>query len=113
MRVFYNVVYRPRNAVARQFEGKAYFLKELQFVSSQVPIFRAAAVHPCGASGAMAGASIALPAKRSDERLYRVYRRAADRHFWLGAGVESGLSMTRPQHFRGFFFLYILIGFFA
>ncbi|MGC8808413.1 MAG: hypothetical protein ACP5QB_12910 [Thiomonas sp.] len=39
MRVFYNVVYRPRNAVARQFEGKAYFLKELQFDSSQAPIF--------------------------------------------------------------------------
>ncbi len=41
MRVFYNFVYRPHNAVARQFEGKPYFLKELQFSYSQAPMFGA------------------------------------------------------------------------
>lgn len=39
LRVFYNFVYRPHNAVARQFEGKPYFLKELQFDYSQAPLF--------------------------------------------------------------------------
>ncbi|HOI66296.1 MAG TPA: proton-conducting transporter membrane subunit, partial [Thiomonas arsenitoxydans] len=39
LRVFYNFIYRPQNAVARQFEGKAYFLKELQFDYSQAPLF--------------------------------------------------------------------------
>jgi hypothetical protein len=39
LRVFYNFVYRPRNAVSRQFEGKPYFLKELQFDYSQAPVF--------------------------------------------------------------------------
>lgn len=39
LRVFYSFVYRPTNAVARQFEGKPYFLKELKFDYSQAPIF--------------------------------------------------------------------------
>ena len=39
LRVFYSFVYRPRNAVARQFEGKPYFLKELQFDYTQAPVF--------------------------------------------------------------------------
>lgn len=39
LRVFYSFVYRPRNAVARQFEGKPYFLKELQFDYTQAPLF--------------------------------------------------------------------------
>ena len=39
MRVFYNFIYRPHNAVARRFDGKPYFLKELQFDYSQAPIF--------------------------------------------------------------------------
>ena len=39
LRVFYSFVYRPQNAVARQFEGKPYFLKELQFNYSQAPVF--------------------------------------------------------------------------
>jgi hypothetical protein len=39
LRVFYSFIYRPQNAVARQFEGKAYFLKELQFDYSQAPLF--------------------------------------------------------------------------
>ena len=39
LRVFYSFVYRPTNAVARQFEGKPYFLKELKFDYAQAPIF--------------------------------------------------------------------------
>ena len=39
LRVFYSFVYRPKNAVARQFEGKPYFLKELQFDYTQAPMF--------------------------------------------------------------------------
>jgi len=39
LRVFYSFVYRPTNTVARQFEGKPYFLKELHFDYAQAPIF--------------------------------------------------------------------------
>jgi len=39
LRVFYSFVYRPRNSVARQFEGKPYFLRELQFDYAQAPVF--------------------------------------------------------------------------
>ncbi|MDA8095894.1 MAG: proton-conducting transporter membrane subunit [Betaproteobacteria bacterium] len=39
LRVFYSFIYRPTNAVVRQFEGKPYFLKELKFDYSQAPIF--------------------------------------------------------------------------
>jgi hydrogenase-4 component B len=39
LRVFYSFVYRPANAVARQFEGHPYFLKELKFDYSQAPVF--------------------------------------------------------------------------
>jgi len=41
-------------------------------------------------------------ALRADERASRAHRRAADRHFRHGAGVESALSVRRPQHFAGF-----------
>ena len=39
LRVFYSFVYRPTNAVSRQFEGPRYFLKELQFDYDQAPVF--------------------------------------------------------------------------
>lgn len=39
LRVFYSFIYRPTNTVARQFEGKPYFLRELHFDYSQAPVF--------------------------------------------------------------------------
>jgi formate hydrogenlyase subunit 3/multisubunit Na+/H+ antiporter MnhD subunit len=39
LRVFYSFLYRPRNSVSRQFEGRPYFLKELRFDYTHVPIF--------------------------------------------------------------------------
>lgn len=41
LRVFYTFIYRPRNLLTRQFEGKPYFLKELQFDYTQAPVFGA------------------------------------------------------------------------
>ncbi len=55
---------------------------------------RPAAVQPCGSCGAMAGAQIAIPAERADERLSGLYRRVVAGDFWLGAGVESRLSQA-------------------
>ncbi len=39
LRVFYSFVYRPTNALAREFEGRPYFLKELKFDYAQAPFF--------------------------------------------------------------------------
>lgn len=39
LRVFYSFVYRPRNVLQRQFAGRPYFLKEIEFDYTQAPFF--------------------------------------------------------------------------
>ncbi len=46
LRVFYSFIYRPTNTVARQFEGKPYFLRELHFDYSQAPVFGSLVFQP-------------------------------------------------------------------
>lgn len=39
LRVFYNFIYRPRNILSREYQGRPYFVKELRFDYTQAPFF--------------------------------------------------------------------------
>jgi len=39
LRVFYSIVYRPENRLERSHSGREYFVRELHFNDSEVPVF--------------------------------------------------------------------------